>query len=85
MRTCEVVEECLEFGLYEATGVFGGKSKREREKIRRARAAARGLSIKQQRDGYRKEQAVDPYATVAESRRAVLPIAIVDRYRMGGS
>lgn len=35
---CPVQQECLEFGLDEKFGVWGGKSVRERRKLRKERA-----------------------------------------------
>lgn len=35
---CPVTDECLEYGLYEATGIFGGLGLRERQRLRRDRA-----------------------------------------------
>lgn len=37
---CVVRADCLEYGLNEKTGVFGGKSERERRTIRKQRRAA---------------------------------------------
>lgn len=45
-RGCVVQEECLEFALEngERFGIWGGKSERERRRVRRSRALARAAA-----------------------------------------
>ncbi len=40
-NVCPVKAECLEYGMKEKTGVWGGLTERERARERRRRAAAR--------------------------------------------
>lgn len=46
-RGCVVQDECLEFALRngEKFGIWGGKSERERRKVRRQRALARTAAV----------------------------------------
>lgn len=48
-RGCVVQEECLEFALSngEKFGIWGGKSERERRRVRRERALARAAAASQ--------------------------------------
>lgn len=43
-KKCPVQEECLEAGLYEMHGIWGGRSTRERIKMKRARGAKKPAS-----------------------------------------
>lgn len=42
---CTVRDECLEFGLHEHSGVWGGTSERQRREIRRKRESRRHWSV----------------------------------------
>jgi WhiB family transcriptional regulator, redox-sensing transcriptional regulator len=41
-RGCPVREECLEFGLSEPVGIWGGRTLRQRERLLRARKRGQG-------------------------------------------
>lgn len=66
---CDVSEDCLEFALanFIKVGVFGGKSERERRRIRRERrtAARLGISIEEAAEVVRRE-----IEAVAQARAA---------------
>lgn len=63
--SCPVRDECLEYGMYEPFGVWGGKTINERRRIRAARRSVKHPARCGTPSGYNRHRALGEKACVA--------------------